>query len=220
MSKSYGIVNLFSSLGFAYFWRRVTVRAVRMGGPMVCDVMAGGGECLCHAISAYGRDLRIDLVDWSSVMCGKAQANVDRRQLKNARVLEENALTIPVNDASYDTVYSAFGLKTLSSAEMEKFSVELYRVMKPGGVFSFLEFSVPRSAWIRRPFRLYVEYYVPFIGQIFLGNPDNYRMLWRYTKAFGSCRSVLSNFEAAGFDVECRDLFLGTATQLVGRKPE
>ena len=83
-----------------------------------------------------------------------------------------------------------------------------------------LEFSMPRSAFIRFFFRLYVKFYVPFLGWLFLGNPDNYRMLWRYTHEFGDCRQTFEAFEKEGFVVEYRTHFFGSATQIVGSLPK
>ena len=79
---------------------------------------------------------------------------------------------------------------------------------------------MPTNGFIRFFFRLYVKFYVPFLGWLFLGNPDNYRMLWRYTTEFGDCRQAFEVFQQEGFDLEYRTHFFGSATQIVGSLPK
>ena len=57
------------------------------------------------------------------------------------------------------------------------------------------------------------------LGRLLLGNPDNYRMLGRYTEAFGDAGPLVPVFASAGLDVAVLSLFFGCATGIVGRKP-
>lgn len=216
MAQTYGIVNIFSSLGFAYFWRKQAVYAVSHNRTRICDLMTGGAECLCHIKKKFGPESEVHLVDWCENMCKRADATVKRHRHANCTVINANALKIPAEDGSYDAVVSTFGLKTLAAHEFEQLAREVKRILKPGGSISMLEFSMPPNAFIRFFFRMYVKLYVPFLGWVFLGNPDNYRMLWRYTKEFENCKRVLEVFKDEGFDVEFRSRFFGSATQIVG----
>lgn len=60
---------------------------------------------------------------------------------------------------------------------------------------------------------------VPWIGRLMLGNPDNYRMLGVYTRAFGDCRAAATQFREAGLVVAERAFFHGRATAFAGRRP-
>lgn len=217
MSHTYGLVNLLSSLGFAWLWRRQAVRALPRDSVRICDLMAGGAECLRHIITWHGVESQVDLVDWSPGMCRRAESLLKRGNHDLCRVMEASALDLPVESGSYDAVVSNFGLKTLAFHEIELLAREVRRVLRPGGSISMLEFSMPRNAFIRFFFRLYVKFYVPFLGWVFLGNPDNYRMLWRYTKEFGDCSQVHDVFRKEGFELHYRSHFFGSATQIVGR---
>lgn len=48
MAQTYGIVNILSSLGFAYLWRKQTVDSIPDSGSRICDLMTGGAECHSH----------------------------------------------------------------------------------------------------------------------------------------------------------------------------
>ena len=221
MSKTYGVVNLLSSLGFAYLWRRQAVFSISTSneGPRICDLMTGGAECLSHIKKNFGSECEVDLVDWCENMCERADSTVKRHGHEKCTVVHSSALDLPVAKASYDAVVSTFGLKTLGPGEIEDLAKEIKRVLKPGGSISLLEFSMPSNRLIRFFFRLYVKMYVPFLGWVFLGNPDNYRMLWRYTKEFGSCEEALEAFRKEGFEVSFKSRFFGSATQILGHAP-
>ncbi len=216
MSQTYGIVNILSSLGFAYFWRKQAVSSIPAQGTRICDLMTGGAECLSHIKNRFGPECEVHLVDWCENMCSRAKSTIERHGHKNCTVIHSSALNLPAEDQSYDAVVSTFGLKTLAPQEIEALAKEIKRVLKPAGKVSLLEFSVPANRMIRFFFRIYVKIYVPFLGRVFLGNPDNYRMLWVYTKEFDSCMRTLDTFRKEGFKIELKSRFLGSATQVVG----
>lgn len=219
MAKTYGVVNMISSLGFAYFWRRNAVNQLPSDARDVVDLMAGGGECLIHINKRYAPNARVLLVDWSDEMCNRARAAVARSTNSDHTVICSDALDVPEPDQHFDAVVSTFGLKTLRDDDIEKLADEVMRLLKPGGVASILEFSVPSLPVIHTFFKLYVKYYVPFLGRVFLGNPDNYRLLWKYTEEFGNCQKVIVRFQDVGFHVEYKTYFLGSATQIICQKP-
>lgn len=216
MSKTYGVVNILSSLGFAYLWRKQAVNSIFDGKHSVCDLMTGGAECLSHIKKRFGSETEVHLVDWCENMCQRAQNTVKRQRHENCTVINSSALELPSEDNRYDAIVSTFGLKTLAPHEIELLAREIKRVLKPGGSVSLLEFSMPSNLFIRFFFRIYVKFYVPFLGWIFLGNPDNYRMLWRYTKEFGNCKRIVEEFKREGFNIEYSSRFFGSATQIVG----
>lgn len=116
-------------------------------------------------------------------------------------------------------IVSSFGLKTFSPDQIERLTVEVARLLKPGGVFSFLEISVPSNRLLRWPYLAYLRYLIPMIGRAFLGNPENYRMLSVYTEHFGNCHWAAQSFERAGLQVQEEAYFFGCATGVSGYKP-
>lgn len=219
MAATYGVMNLITSFGFAYWWRRQCVRAIRIEpGGQVVDLMCGMGELFGDLGRAAGTGGAITGLDLSPVMCRRAGAGAARQQACPIRVLEGDALRSPLADASADYVFSTFGLKTFSATQTARLAAEIARVLKPGGQFSLLEISVPRHRALRFTYLAYLEWVIPVLGRLLMGNPDNYRLLGVYTRAFGSCAAVLPAFRDVGLEVELRSYFFGCATGVVGRK--
>lgn len=221
MSGTYGLVNLISSFGFCRRWRRQCVGLIEFpDGCAVIDLMTGMGE-LCPDISRrVGSNGRITALDISPVMCQKARRYEAGLLPCSVAVIEDNALSSGLPADSFDAAISSFGLKTFSTAQIDQLAGEVHRILKPGGVFSFVEISVPSSVWLRLPYLLYLKRLIPVVGRLLLGNPDNYRMLGVYTDAFGNCHEAASAFRNAGLETAVRTFFFGCATCLVGRKLE
>ena len=220
MSATYGLVNLFSSFGFCRRWRRQCIKQAGIPvGSSVVDLMTGMGE-LCPGLAVRIGPLgKVIAVDNSSVMCEKARQYQDGKLACTVDVLEADALRSDLPDNSADIVISSFGLKTFSNDQIKMLANEVRRILKPNGQFSFVEISVPPSRLLRTPYLFYLKKLIPIVGRLFLGNPNNYRMLGVYTLAFNDCRSALLAFRDAGLETQWRSFFFGCATGLVGRKP-
>ncbi|MBA4149178.1 MAG: class I SAM-dependent methyltransferase [Verrucomicrobia bacterium] len=220
MGPTYDVINLVSSFGFSEFWRYQCVSHLPIHpGAVVCDMMAGSGECWPHIARRTGASGHLLSVDFCNTM-------VERQNKRNSKVdakitvLHQNALCTSIPSESVDFVVAAFGLKTLGTNDLSKFAVEICRVLKPGGMFSLIEISVPQSAMLNFAYMLYIRRVIPLVGRLFLGDIAAYRMLGDYTLSFGSCERVKATFELPQFNIELRRHFFGCTTALVGKKTQ
>jgi len=221
MSQTYGIVNMISSMGFTRRWRRQCLNIIPIvRGARALDLMTGMGE-LCPGLSQkLGEKGHITAIDISPIMCRLAHKhgmNPNRRC--PTEVIEADALSCPLKECSSDVIVSSFGLKTFDKKQIQVLATEVARVLRPGGHFSFLEISIPPSKLLRWPYLVYLDFIIPIVGRLFMGNPDNYRLLGVYTRAFGNCREAQKAFEDVGLTVEYRSFFFGCATAICGSKP-
>lgn len=215
MGPTYPLMNLVSSFGFSEIWRYACVKNARIRPQsLVCDMMAGAGECWRY----IPRDVAgIVSIDFSAYMVGqqRKRASTSRRGIT---VLEENCSATSLLDGSVDHVVCAYGLKTLTSESARQFFTEVARILRPGGTFSFLEISLPKFRPLRWFYEGYLSRVIPVIGKVLLGDVDCYRMLGKYTGAFGSCASLREEIKQAGLQAELRPHFFGCATSLMGTK--
>ena len=225
MSGTYGFVNYISSFGFTRRWRRQCIELAALAelpaDARVCDLMTGMGECWDEIYRQGGPQIRLDAIDFSPVMIQAARAKREQAVFRTRQitVIEGDVFQYAPEQNQYDAVVCAFGLKTLAPAQYEELAKLLLRLLKPGGRFALIEIAVPSSALLRWPLLLYVSYLIPLIGRACLGNPDNYRMLGVYTRAFGNARPVCEAFRAAGLEASTVPFFWGSASALAGRKP-
>jgi demethylmenaquinone methyltransferase/2-methoxy-6-polyprenyl-1,4-benzoquinol methylase len=215
MGSTYDLVNHVSSFGFCRWWRIECVdRAEIRSGDVVCDLMAGGGECWDLILR---RAQSVVSIDFSPVMIGR-QRRHQTRFGDRVEVRCENAMGSSIPDQSVDVVVCAYGLKTLSPESLASLAREVARILKPEGRFSFIEVSSAAGWWAGPLYRFYLAKIIPVVGKLCLGDIECYRMLGRYTEAFGSCAGVVRHFQAAGLESEMRSHFFGCATSISGRK--
>ena len=219
MSATYGLTNLISSFGFCYMWRVQCVNQVMFkDGTTVYDLMSGMGECWQHINRKATTVSRLVALDFCPEMCRRAKLNAGNITNFGVEILEEDVLDNTIEDESADCIISTFGLKTFSDEQKGRLALEIKRILKPQGMFSLLEISVPPSRLIRTLYMFYLKYVIPLIGMMFLGNPDNYRMLGVYTERFKDCSGMAELLKGAGLEVEYKSYFLGCASSLRGRK--
>lgn len=217
MGPTYDFVNRVSSLGFCELWRYQCVQLAEIRpGAVVCDMMAGSGECWPY-LRRRGV-ARIVSIDFSPFMAARQRRRAASARL-SVEVRLENATKTQLPDASIDNLVGAFALKTLDPIALRDFAREIRRILKPGGSFSLLEISSARDWRLGWLYRWYVSKLIPQIGRLLLGDIECYRMLGVYTQAFGSCERVAPLFSAAGLSVSVRPHFFGCASTLVGKRP-
>jgi len=215
MAATYGIVNLVSSFGFCVVWRRQATFGLRLSeGSHVVDLMSGMNE-LCRSLSVHApRMLSVTAVDMSPEMVRRARNDWPFRITTRL----EDALTWDFESESADAVVSSFGLKTLNRDQQLQLSERVARLLRLGGVFSFVEISVPPVRLLRLMYLFYLNCVIPWIGRLFLGNPSNYRMLGVYTQEFGSCKHFAECLREQGMQVTETSHFFGCATGVRGLK--
>ena len=133
-------------------------------------------------------------------------------------MLEQDILQNKLPSNYYDIVICAFGLKTFNNDQLRVLATETNRILKLDGQFSFVEVSKPESNILKGLYGFYLGKIIPMLGRLFMGNPIEYKMLWRYTETFANARKALQIFESAGLTTTYHSYFFGCATGFAGRK--
>lgn len=218
MSKTYGWVNYVSSFGFTKRWREACIEYGNLSKhSKICDMMTGMGELLPGICNKAGKDVEIIAIDLSPVMCTQAREQKKRLEAEIA-IVETNVFANTYENESFDTVLSSFGLKTFTMSDQVRLAKEVDRLLKPGGHYAFVEVAIPPFFPLRLLFTFYLKYIVPLLGALFLGNPDNYKMLYRYTKTHRDSRVFFKALTDCGLAPKYDDLFFGCASLVSGRK--
>ncbi len=64
----------------------------------------------------------------------------------------------------------------------------------------------------------YLKKVIPIIGLLFLGDPENYKMLGIYTQEFINSKKVAEIFKKQDLKIEYMEYFFGCASGIKGRK--
>jgi ubiquinone/menaquinone biosynthesis methyltransferase len=133
------------------------------------------------------------------------------------RVVVADAMRLPFSSDAFAGMTCGFGMRNLSDpAEGVR---EAYRVLQPGGVFVVLEFFKPTRLVTRTFHAAYARGLLPLVGGLVSGDRKAYRYLSDSMQGFLTRDEFAGALRDAGFvDVQARDLTLGIASLVWGRK--
>ena len=140
-----------------------------------------------------------------------------RKARERVRLIEADALCLPVGDACFDLVVSAFGFRNL--ANYDAGLREIFRVLRPGGEVGILDFGEPKGV-LGKIYRMYFRRVLPVVGNAISGVPGAYSYLPNSVEHFPDPAQMLERMRAAGFyDVIWTPYTFGIAGLYRGAKP-
>ena len=144
------------------------------------------------------------------------RSGFERKNFTGCHVLN---LALPFDDAQFDVVSVAFGLRNLD--DTARGLAEMARVTRPGGRVVILEFSPPaRPRLAHRLFRLYFRHVLPRIGRLVSRHPTAYNYLPQSVEGFPHRGRLVEMMGETGLRVlMAKDLTAGIATLFIGEKP-
>jgi len=116
---------------FAYAGRHLVERIAPKEGGRVLDVAAGRGANLFPAAEAVGARGQVVGIDLASGMVQETTAEIERRKLSHATMLEMDAEHLTFPDASFDYVLCSFAIFLFP--HLEQALSEFFRVLRLGG---------------------------------------------------------------------------------------
>lgn len=220
IAQRYERFNALSSFGAYKGW---LARMVEMSGvgpdDDVLDIAGGTGD-VTFAVARAKHPRHIQCTDLVPEMLEVARAHADEGASGGVPVDFEvvDAQEIPYKDASYDAITMAYGLRNMPKRAQAL--SEMYRVLKPGGQLTCLDFSTPPNPLWRLLYSFYLRYMIPLWGGIVTGDSSGFVYLSRSIKAFPDQEGVAQMMRDAGFeDVSWRNCTGGIACVHVARKP-
>jgi demethylmenaquinone methyltransferase / 2-methoxy-6-polyprenyl-1,4-benzoquinol methylase len=210
IADRYVLTNHVLSGGMDILWRKiVTARIKRWNPQRLLDVASGTGDL---ALEIQDQCPRCEVI--ASDFCAEMLAHASSRGI--ARTLVADALQLPFQDAEFDVVTVAFGLRNMS--DYPAALREMHRVLKPGGRLVILDFSLP-TGLMRGPYRWYLHRVLPRMAGWLTGQKDAYEYLGGSIEAFPSGSAMTQLLESCGFgDTDATPITLGVVTIYEGTR--
>jgi demethylmenaquinone methyltransferase/2-methoxy-6-polyprenyl-1,4-benzoquinol methylase len=213
IAPSYDLNNRLHSLWRDQAWRRAAVRAAAVApGHRVLDVACGTGDLT----EAFARSPASEVVglDFTPAMLEIARHKTAERQRRHpggppVRYVEGDAMNLPFEDASFDAVSIAFGIRNVS--DPPKAIREFARVLKPGGRLVVLEFDRPRTPPMSWMYDFYCGWVMPRTATLIARDRSGaYKYLPRSVSTFMTREAMKGAMEGVGFgDIRARALTMG-----------
>ena len=202
VAPRYDLMNDLLSGGLHRAWKEVLVNTVNPPRTdrlfALLDVAGGTGDIAFRTVEAGGLGTRVTVVDINHAMLEVGRTRAAECGLDDAvTFVEGNAEALPSPDRSYDAVTIAFGIRNVP--RIEKALSEAYRVLRPGGRFLCLEFSVCDVPGLDALYDLYSFNLIPAIGRAVTGDGEAYRYLVESIRRFPRPEPFAAMLRTAGF---------------------
>jgi demethylmenaquinone methyltransferase/2-methoxy-6-polyprenyl-1,4-benzoquinol methylase len=217
IASRYDLLNRVLSMGIDRGWRRRTVRALGLRPDMrVLDVATGTGD-LAIEIARAEPGVEVTGIDPSRGMLAIGREKVAARGLdRRVRMIEGDAQELPFEDASFDAITIAFGIRNVP--DRARALREMARVARPGGTIAILELGEPRSGILGPLARFHIRVLVPRIGALLSGARE-YRYLQASIAAFPAPEDFAAQMRESGIDApSATALTFGVCHLYVGSK--
>lgn len=218
IAPTYDRLNHILSFDIDKLWRKRVVRAVRkLGAKHIMDMATGTGD-LAIALAKGIEGSTIYGADFSSEMLAVAKQKIENLDLAERISLTEcNAEAIPLGDEAVDTATIAFGVRNFE--HQRKALTEIKRTIRKGGHIIVLEFSNPKSAFVRWCYHLYSHRILPAIGRMVSKHATAYTYLPTSIDQFASPEAFSALLEEVGFtNVVRKSQSLGVAHIYIAQK--
>lgn len=199
IAERYDLVNRLISLGIDMRWRKRAVRALSLRtGSRVLDVATGTAD-LAILSARSEPSATVVGIDPSERMLAIGRDKVERQGLTSRIELRSgDAETLPFDDASFDAVSIAFGIRNVP--DRDRALTEMARVTRPGGRVVVLELSEPPAGLFGPIARFHMHKLVPFVGTLVSGAAE-YKYLIRSIVAFPPAAEFEKKMENAGLSL-------------------
>ncbi len=103
----------------------------------ILDLCCGSGQATRFLVN-YSQN--VTGLDASPLSIERSKNNVP-----NATYIQAFAEDMPFEDSSFDVVHTSAALHEMQHEQLQKIIAEVYRVLKPGGVFTLVDFHPPTN---------------------------------------------------------------------------
>ena len=191
IATRYDLANHVLSCGIDFYWRARAAKIVDTWHPHeIADLATGTGDL------ALAMQKKLPHAELTGVDVLPEMLEIARRKGVR-RVVLADAMELPFDDASFDCVTIAFGLRNLENCSSAL--TEMWRVLKPKGHLLVLEFSMPTMPIVRAAYRFYLHRCLPLLGSFLTQKKSAYDYLGDSIEEFPSGNAMCELMRGAGY---------------------
>ncbi len=191
IATRYDLANHVLSCGLDFYWRARAAEIVDAWHPhTIADLATGTGD-LALAMQNKLPHAELTGVDFLPEMLELARRKGVRR------VVLADAMKLPFDDASFDCVTIAFGLRNLENCSAAL--IEIWRVLNAKGHLLVLEFSLPTTPILRAAYRFYLHRCLPLLGSFLTQKKSAYDYLGDSIEEFPSGNAMCELMRGTGY---------------------
>jgi demethylmenaquinone methyltransferase/2-methoxy-6-polyprenyl-1,4-benzoquinol methylase len=198
IGRRYDMADALMSFGLHFLWRRFCLRRLAVKeGYRILDLCGGTGE--------FARRIAGTRIEGLPVVCDLSRAMMAAGKSRGGQTpfqrriqwVQGDAEHLAFPDQTFDAVLVGYGIRNL--ADLPGGLQEMHRVLRAGGSLIVMEFSIPRTPWIRILYHWYSFKIMPAFGRAVTGRAAPFVYLAESIRSFPAPETVQAMLEAAGF---------------------
>lgn len=214
VAKKYDIMNDAMSFGMHRGWKDRFVKRVKpQPGENILD-MAGGTGDIAFRMATRGANITVADINQEMLDVGAERA-MEQGEAEGSGSLvfsQQNAEHVTFAANTFDVYTIVFGIRNVTFKD--KALAEAHRVLRPGGRFFCMEFSITDWSGFREIYDLYSLHIMPRMGQVIAGDTESYRYLAESIRKFPRAPEFEAMVRAAGFVNTKAEIILGGAVAI------
>ncbi|RLD29070.1 MAG: bifunctional demethylmenaquinone methyltransferase/2-methoxy-6-polyprenyl-1,4-benzoquinol methylase UbiE [Bacteroidetes bacterium] len=218
ISNEYDGLNRVISFGIDVKWRKKVVAIVAKQHPdIILDIATGTGDLAINLTKTKAS--KIIGLDISEGMLDVGSRKIAKKKLGNTiEMVLGDSENLPFKDNTFDAITVAFGIRNFEN--LEKGLSEIFRVLKPNGIFVILETSIPKKTPFKQGYKFYTKEILPIIGKLFSRDKVAYSYLSESASVFPYGETLNNILHKIGFiNAKALPQTFGVATIYKAAKP-
>lgn len=199
VSNSYNIMNDIMSFGSHRIWKDNFVNDLQIRkNAKILDIAGGTGDISKCIVKKFNfLTPSVNILDLTPSMLENGRDDLWDEGIANITWTCGNAESIPFPDNCFDNITISFGLRNITNKEVA--INEMYRILKPGGSLSCMEFSKINNIYLKKIYELYSFNLIPKFGKVFANDEDSYKYLVESISVFPDQERLKIMFSNANF---------------------
>ncbi len=211
----YDLATRLMSLGQDNQWKKTLLSMIpKFGQPRCLDLACGTGQ-ITFLLAEKFPEAIIEGLDITSSMLHVAR---QKNRFLNVTFKRKEMCPLDYPDESFDLVTGGYALR--NAPYLESALNEIYRVLKPGGIGAFLDFSKPADHRQQKIQNGVLKLWGGFWGWVLHGDARIHGYISESLKDYPDRNRLDGLFTQAGFEIVNRRRFLlGMTEAVILRKP-
>ena len=199
VAKEYDLMNDIMSLGLHRIWKKDFVNLIDIDNKKkinILDLAGGTGDIAKRILKKYP-DVSVNIIDKNFMMLKETFNEKSFVNKDNIKLICGDGENIPLPDNSIDIITLSFGVRNMT--DRLKCLHECYRVLKKGGTFLCMEFSMPENYTLRNIYDAWSFVMIPRLGKLIAKSEDSYKYLVESIRTFPKPIEFVEILEKAEF---------------------
>lgn len=194
IAPRYDLLNRLMTFGQDIQWRKILVKTIDLSDdPLVLDIGCGTGA-LAKEVRKQHPDAMVVAADLTPEMVFLGAKETDDPAI---HWVVADAQSLPFVKETFVAVICGFLLRNVP--DVNRTLTEQFRVCANGARVASLDTTPPEKNWLRPFLNIYLNYFIPFLGHLIVGDSSAYKYLSDSTQQFLDADELAEKIQEAGF---------------------